>query len=279
MDTKYVFINGTYMEAAQASLLITDLAIQRGYGIFDFFKTIGGKAVFLSDHLERFFHSAAKMHLNPGYTPTELEAILMTLIEKNNIPDSGIKITLTGGYSADGYALGKPNLVITQQPLTISLAMDPKGISLATYSHQRQLSEVKTLDYLMAIWLQPFIKEQHADDVLYQHDGLIKECPRANFFIVTKDNELITAKSNVLKGIIRKNILKLEHPDFKITERDFTMSDLQNAKEAFITSTTKHIMPVISIDGAYFSDGKPGEITRKLSRLLINKIKELQEIL
>ena len=274
MDTKYVFINDSYIEAAQASLFITDLAVQRGYGIFDFFKTIGDKPVFLSDHLERFFHSASKMHLDPGYNAIELEAILMTLIEKNNMGDSGIKITLTGGYSPDGYNLGKPNLVITQQPLDIKLSMDQKGIALVTYAHQRQLPEIKTLDYLMAIWLQPFIKEQDADDVLYQHNGLVRECPRANFFIVTKDEEIITAKSDVLHGVIRKNILKLEHPDFRISERDFTMADLSDAKEAFITSTTKHIMPVVSIDGKNLSGGKPGIITEHLSSLLLHKIRQ-----
>jgi len=274
MDTKYVFINDRYIEAAQASLFITDLAIQRGYGIFDFCKTIGNKPVFLANHLERFFHSASKMHLDPGYNATELEDILITLIHKNDMGDSGIKITLTGGYSPDGYMIGKPNLVITQQPLELKLSMDQKGISLVTYAHQRQLPEIKTLDYLMAIWLQPFIKEHHADDVLYHHNGLVNECPRANFFIVTKDEEIITAKNNILKGVIRKNVLKLEHPEFMISQRDFTLADLRNAKEAFITSTTKHIMPVVSIDGNPISGGMPGVITEQLSNLLLHKIRQ-----
>ena len=274
MDTKYVFINDRYIEAAQASLFITDLAIQRGYGIFDFCKTIGNKPVFLANHLERFFHSASKMHLDPGYNATELEDILITLIHKNDMGDSGIKITLTGGYSPDGYMIGKPNLVITQQPLELKLSMDQKGISLVTYPHQRQLPEIKTLDYLMAIWLQPFIKEHHADDVLYHHNGLVNECPRANFFIVTKDEEIITAKNNILKGVIRKNVLKLDHPEFMISQRDFTLADLRNAKEAFITSTTKHIMPVVSIDGNPISGGMPGVITEQLSNLLLHKIRQ-----
>jgi len=274
MDTKYVFINDRYIEAAQASLFITDLAIQRGYGIFDFCKTIGNKPVFLANHLERFFHSASKMHLDPGYNATELEDILITLIHKNDMGDSGIKITLTGGYSPDGYMIGKPNLVITQQPLELKLSMDQKGISLVTYAHQRQLPEIKTLDYLMAIWLQPFIKEHHADDVLYHHNGLVNECPRANFFIVTKEEEIITAKNNILKGVIRKNVLKLDHPEFMISQRDFTLADLRNAKEAFITSTTKHIMPVVSIDGNPISGGMPGVITEQLSNLLLHKIRQ-----
>lgn len=274
MNMNYVFINDTFTEAASASLLITDLAIQRGYGIFDFFKTVNGQPLFLDDHLERFYHSAAKMHLQPAYPAAELKEILQELMEKNKMPDSGIRITLTGGYSPDGYTQAKPNMIITQQPLDLKMAIDPKGISLVTYPHQRQLPEVKTVDYLMAIWLQSFIKEQGANDVLYHDNGWVKECPRANFFIVTADNEIITAKQQVLKGVIRKNVLNIVHPDLHILERDFNLEELANAREAFITSTTKHILPVVHIDGKALSDGKPGPLTTKLSDLLLTKIRQ-----
>jgi len=273
MNLNYVYINDTFVESAQASLLISDLSIQRGYGIFDFFKTINGKPIFLEDHLERFYHSANKMHLDVGYTKEQLKSILDELLVKNNIPDAGIRITLTGGYATDGYTLAKPNMVITQQPLSLKLEIDPKGISLVTYPHQRQLSDVKTLDYLMAIWLQPFIKEQGADDVLYHADGLIKECPRSNFFIVNGNNEVITAQNHVLKGVIRKNVLQLNHPDFKVIERDFNLQELENATEAFITSTTKHILPVVGINGKQIGDGKAGSVTKKLSDLLLQNIR------
>ncbi|MGY0036866.1 aminotransferase class IV [Pedobacter sp. NJ-S-72] len=163
-------------------------------------------------------------------------------MQRNNLPDSGIKMTLTGGYSDDAYILpAAQNLIITQLPLTIPQGLQTEGITLVTYSYQRQLSEMKTLDYTMAIWLQPFIKENKADDVLYQYNGLVKETPRANFFIVTNEGEVITAKNDVLSGVIRKNILNLKDSGFQITARDFTLEELYNASEAFMTSTTKNI--------------------------------------
>lgn len=273
METKYVFINDTFVTAEKASLLITDLSVQRGYGIFDFFKTISGKPIFLEDHLDRFYHSAEKMHLKIRQTRAELIEIITTLQKKNNLPDSGIRMTLTGGYSVDGYTLpAVQNLVITQEPLTVSLKFSSEGINLVTYDYQRQLSEMKTLDYSMAIWLQPFIRENHADDVLYHHDGQVKEVPRANFFIVNQQQQVITAKSNVLPGVIRKNILSLENTGFEIIERDFSMEELENASEAFITSTTKHILPVLKIDGKAVGDGKPGKISEQLFALLIEKV-------
>jgi len=274
MNLNYVFINNAFIEAQKATLYIADLSIQRGYGIFDFFKTLNGKPLFLEDHLERFYNSASKMHLPITYSPAQLQDLLYTLIGKNNIPDSGIRVTLTGGYATDGYTLASPNLIITQQPLTVNLAMDPVGISLVTYPYQRQLAEIKTLDYLMAIWLQPLIKEQHADDVLYHADGYVKECPRANFFLINQDNEIITAQNGILKGVTRKNVMKLGHSGYKIEERDFSLEDLRNAREAFITSTTKHILPVVKIDGCLIGDGKPGILTTRLSALFLDHVRQ-----
>lgn len=275
MDTKYVFINDSYVAADQASLLITDLAIQRGYGIFDFFKTIDHQTIFLEDHLDRFYHSAQKMHLTIGYSREELTQIISVLQEKNQIPNSGIRMTLTGGYSTDGYSLpAKNNLVISQQALNVRMDLDTKGIQIVTYDYQRSLSESKTLDYAMAIWLQPFIKENGANDVLYHHNGIIREVPRANFFIVNKEQEVITAKTGILKGVMRKNILNLQNTGLVVTARDFNLHDLQNASEAFISSTTKHIMPVLKINGKDVGDGKAGKITAQLSALLIEHVKQ-----
>lgn len=275
MAINSVFINNTFVPADQATILITDLSLQRGYGIFDFFKTVGGKPVFLKDHLERFYQSAENMHLKVAQDPTALQNILTELQTRNNLPDSGIRLTLTGGYSADGYTLAEtPNLVITQLPLLPPLTFQPAGIDLVTYNYQRQLASSKTLDYAMAIWLQPFIKKNNAHDVVYHHEGMVKEAPRANFFIVTKDQEVITAKTNVLKGVIRKNLLQLEHAGLTIVERDFTLDELQNAAEAFITSTTKNVLPVLHINGKPVGNGKAGEISKKLFELITDKISQ-----
>ena len=272
MDPKYVFVNNTFLAEDKASLLVSDLAIQRGYGIFDFFKTINGKPIFLEDHLKRFYNSIAKMHMEIKQSPDELKDILQDLQQINDIPDSGIKMIVTGGYSEDGYTQpAKQNLIITQTPFVTPTTFNANGISLATYHYQRPLSEMKTIDYSMAIWLQPWLKVQKADDVLYQHGNVVRECPRANFFIVTKNHEVITAKNNVLHGVIRKNISGLRGAGFKITERDFIMEELQNASEAFITSTTKHILPVKMIDQVPLPGN--GEVTKMLANLLLEKVK------
>ncbi|MEO8823529.1 MAG: aminotransferase class IV [Ginsengibacter sp.] len=267
----YSIINGEFVVKNEAAILISDLSIQRGFGIFDFFRTVNYNLVFLEDHLQRFYFSASEMKMNVGYEPGELKQLIQQLIDKNKIPDSGIRITLTGGYSEDGYTPAKSNLLITQKPFTFNPESFNKGIKLITFQHQRQLPQVKTIDYLMAIHLQNFIKENNADDVLYFNQNEITECPRCNFFIVTKNEEVITPSNNILKGITRKKIL--DFSEFNVKEGIISPADILASGEAFISSTTKNILPVLEINGQIIADGKPGKMTQKIYEHLIS-IKE-----
>lgn len=270
MKQLFTIINGEFIDQENARLHISDLAIQRGYGIFDFFKTINNRPIFLEDHLDRFFFSVSEMNLKSDLKRSQLKKMVLQLIEKNDIGNSGVKITLTGGYSEDGYSIAKPNLLITQAPFEYKRSQFDKGIHLITNEHQRQLPHVKTIDYLYAIYLQRIISERKADDVLYHHQSEITECPRANFFIITHNNEVITPAKNILRGVIRKKILNFGQL-VNIREGLITLKDLENAKEAFITSSTKNVLPVLKINNQTIGDGKPGDITTKIS----NKLMEL----
>jgi branched-chain amino acid aminotransferase len=250
MNPSFFFVNDTFLPTDQASLLVTDLSIQRGYGIFDYFMTLGDRPIFLDEHLDRFFRSAAQLRLPVGRTREELKTIIDGLQQRNAIPDSGIRMTLTGGYSADGYTLFQPNLIITQKPLDTGITpICEPPIRLVTYPHCRQMPDTKTIDYLMAIWLQPYIRQHNAKDVLYHQNGVVSECPRSNFFIVTADDTIVTPARNILRGITRMKILEVAATRFRTEERDVTLEDIHNAKEAFIASTTNHVLPVSQVDG------------------------------
>lgn len=253
---KWIYLNNDFVLEKQACLHVNDLAIQRGYGLFDYLKTLNKIPIFIDDHLERFYFSAAQLGLPVLLDKSQLESVIHELINRNGIPDSGIKLTLTGGYSHDGYTIAKPNLIIAQHPLQLLTPdMVDKGIKLITWQHQRQLPQVKTIDYLMAIWLQPLIKQKGADDVLYFFNDVVCECPRANFFIITKEDRLVTPAQNILKGITRKKIL--HHAKtwrLKVEERDINIGELKTAKSAFICSTTKAILPVTQIDNIVFDE-------------------------
>jgi branched-chain amino acid aminotransferase len=250
----WVFLNEQWIPEANAVLHFRDLSVQRGYGVFDFFKVADGMPVFLNDHLDRFYFSAEQMHLPIRYPKGELKKIVTELLEKNSAGNTGVRMTLTGGYSADNYQLSKPNLIIACNNFTSpGIEQFETGIKLITYPHQRQLPHVKSIDYLMGIWLQPLIKENNADDVLYHQNGIVTECPRSNFFIVTKDDRIITPSENILKGVVRNHLISIAKETFIVEEKDITLDEIETAKEAFITSTTKTILPVREINKHVFT--------------------------
>lgn len=269
MSALFVFVNKDIVSAEAAKLSVSDLAIQRGYGIFDFFVVVNGHLIFLEDHLNRFYHSAASMHLPVPMDRSALVNAIDQLMKKNQLPNSGIRITLTGGDSPDGYSIGVPNLIITQNPFQYAFPKQLKGIRLITHEHQRQLPHIKTIDYVKAVYLQPSIKAAGADDVLYHNAGLITECPRSNFFIVNNKQEVITPNKQILAGVTRAKIVK--NPQFVVKEAPIDFETLANAKEAFVTSSTKNVLPVVSIDGKPIGDGGPGPVTQQLLEWIIQE--------
>lgn len=266
MNNYFSIVNGELVSKDEASLHLSDLAIQRGYGIFDFFLTLDDVSPYLEDHLTRLFNSARKMRLDAGMSRDGIREMILRLIEKNKMGNSGIKVTVTGGYAEDGYSVTRPNLIITQNPFTIKKDSFEKGIRLISYNHQRQLPDVKTIDYLMAIYLKTFISEKGADDVLYISGGEVRECPRANFFIVDDNKNIITPDRDILAGITRKNILAKK--GFEVIERTISIDSVYNAREAFISSSTKRVLPVLAVDGKVIGSGKPGEVTTALYHAL-----------
>ena len=264
------YVHGRIQPLQDAYLHVSDLAIQRGYGIFDFFKVQDGKPVFMEDYLDRFYESAKLMELTVPFTRKELSDIINQLLQANNLPQSGIKMILTGGYSENGYDPGEPNLIIQQQLLTLpDQETIGKGIKIITHSYVREIPRAKTINYTMGIRLINKIKEANAGDVLYQKNGIVSEFPRCNFFIVTQDNTIVTPSEEVLLGVTRKNVLKLAAKKYKTEERNVTIQDIAEAKEAFLTSTTKRILPIVQVDDVVLGDGKPGTVTMELLQDLI----------
>lgn len=266
----YSFFNSEFLPADKTYIHVSDLATQRGYGIFDFFKVVNGRPLFLDDYFDRFYRSAEAMRLTLWLSRPELEKVIRELIAKNGQPDCGIKMILTGGYSPDGYEIASPNLIVTQHTLSMpGPAVIEKGIKVITHEYVRDIPHVKSINYIMGIWLQKQMKDQQAADVLYHMNGDVSEFPRCNVFIVKDDNTVVTPKDRALHGITRKNILSLSGKRFDIEEAKVRLTDVLNAREVFLTSTTKRIVPIVQVDDKIIGGGKPGQITIALLEQLL----------
>ena len=260
-----VYLNDKFINNEEALLHVSDLSMQRGYAIFDFFRTVYGVPLFMEDHLDRFYASAMAMHLALDKSRQDIRNIVQELLQRSSLSEAGIRLMLTGGYAADSYHPATPNLLITCNPVkTVTVNDFEKGLSVITYEHQRQLPHIKSINYLMAVWLQPLLKEKQADDLLYYNKESITELPRSNVFIVTADNKLITPAHNVLYGITRKNIIKLAGDIMPVEERNISANELLQASEVFLTATTRKILPLLKINGQPIGNAKPGPVTTKL---------------
>lgn len=267
---KWVFVNNRFFEEDKATLLTGDLAIQRGYAAFDYFRTRNNKPLFLDDYLDRFFNSAKEMFITIPLDRDSVKASILQLMEMNNMPESGIRMIATGGYASDSYTPVTGNFIIQQEPITmVSKEKFESGIKIITHEYMRDLPGIKSINYLMGIWLQQQVKAKQLDDVLYFNQAVITEFPRANVFIITKDGQLATPSNNVLAGITRKRILEFAPDILPVITRDIFVDELKNAAEVFMTSTTRRIQPVVEIDGNTIGTGKAGPIATLLNTKFI----------
>jgi len=271
MENYFTIINGEYVPFQQSALPISDLAIQRGYGIFDFFLVRDRVAPYLSFHLDRFINSAALMKLDLSYSKEELTSLVNDLIAKNNIRNSSVKIMLTGGMSTDDFTLcpGKSSLVIINKPYEVKWPEAWKnGASLILAKYQREMPEAKTINYIRSVSLSQKLVETGAAEILYLDRNWVRECSRSNIFYV-KEGCIYTPKSKMLEGVTRRRILALE--GFRIHVKDFKLDELLAADEVFITSTTKGVLPITSVDSTLIADGRIGAITKAIKQAIMTE--------
>lgn len=258
------YINNRFLAYSEAHLHISDLGLQRGYSIFDYFLEIEGRIPFLEDYLNRFYGSAKLLNMEVPLTRDLLKEKIAHLLQQNKLSTSGIKLLLTGGYSEDLYSPSSPNFMILNLPVYHRPGDFGDGVKLLLLDYQRHIPEVKTTFYLPSIALFPKMKETGAIEVLYHHNGLITETTRANFFLIKK-GILITPSSGVLWGITRKNVLLVAKKIMPVEEREVRLEELWECDEAFITGTSKHVLPVVEVEGRMIGNGKPGERTEAIS--------------
>jgi branched-chain amino acid aminotransferase len=270
----YCYFNGELMPTEQASFKTNDLSVLRGYGMFDYFRTYNGVPFQWDWYWQRFENSAAMMRLPLPLNQAQTTDILAELYRLAQTPEVSYRFVLTGGYSPDSVSMVQPNLLI----LTENLPKDnpegrTKGIKLIPYEFVRDMPEVKTTNYMHMIRLAQEMKAQNAADLLYYKDGEISELTRSNFFIF-KGDTLITPDRNILHGITRRYVMDLATPFFKIEVRPLRMEELADADEAFTTSSTKWVMPIVQIGRQIIGDGLPGKRTMKLWQLFEESVKD-----
>jgi branched-chain amino acid aminotransferase len=275
MDTNaWWYVDGEWVHPDHARISINDIAILRGYSAFEALRTYDRRPFHLGEHMERLFHSGSVIDLEIPATRAEIAGVVREIIDRNPYRHASVRLLVTGGESEDGVlAVGQPKLIVMISPLgERDVQRFARGYRLITTRLQREAPEAKTSNYTSAVRALKEAARRDADDALFVNEhGHVQESTRSNFFLFLGDT-LVTPCDGILIGITRNVVLDLARGRFPIEKRPILLEELAVASEAFVTSSSKEIVPVVRIDDQVIGDGKPGPRTTELEQRFIAMI-------
>ena len=268
MDLYY--LNDDFISQQEAQVSINDLAVLRGYGVFDFLRTYNRQPFHLTAHLERLANSARLIGLRLPKSLTQLDSIIRTGIARCEFPECKIRILVTGGLSSDGITPdGTPQLAMIFSAAThLPEELLASGVGVITSHVDRFMPGAKSINYIPAILCRQEAKLRGALEAIYvDRDGYLLEGTTSNLFVVRNNTLLTPPCDRVLPGITRQVVLQLATDYFTIHERPIHKDEIRLLDEAFVSSSMVEILPVTTIDGIVIGDGNPGTGCRKLMSL------------
>jgi branched-chain amino acid aminotransferase len=275
-DIVVIYLNGEYVPKEHAVVSVFDHGLLYGDGVFEGIRAYHGRVFKLSEHLDRLYDSARTVAMEIPLTKDEMQEVVLETLRRNNLRDAYIRLVVTrgvGDLGLDPKKCPKPFVFC----ITASIVLYPddlyeKGLSVITVSTRRNIPtacvpRVKSLNYLNNIYAK--IEANLAgvpEAIMLNNEGYVAEATGDNIFIVKK-GELITppAYVGILEGVTRNTVLDIaREKGIPAVEKVFTLFDVYNADEVFLTGTAAEIIPTIQVDGRLIADGKPGNMTREL---------------
>ena len=264
------YVDGQFVEESEARLPVTDLAVLRGYGIFDFLRTYNGIPFHLNDHLLRLERSARLIGLPLPHSVSTMAEIVRETLARNSHPESNIRIVVTGGASLDGISPGNSQrlLVMISQVKPMPDDWYKKGAAIITCHVERFMPGAKSINYIPAILCQNEARSRGAVEAVYvDRDGYLLEGTTSNLFVVRGDTLITPPCDRVLPGITRQVILELAKKEFAVLERRVHTDELRLLNEAFLASSVKEVAPVVTVDAVSIGTGRPGGKTMRIMEL------------
>jgi len=267
--TNIFYVDGEFLPEDQAVIPANDLSILRGYGVFDFLRTYGGKPFKLVEHVQRLLTSAQLIGMEVEPSLEDIcEAVVRTL-EKNDHDEANIRIVITGGVSPDNITPqhnGKLMVMVTPVH-RLPEWWYTDGAKIVTVETERHVPGAKSINYIPAIMALNIARREDAIEAIYinRHTQAL-EGTTTNLFAFY-DDQLVTPKASLLPGITRQVMLEIIDGVFPLHMRDLHREELYDADEVFITASNKEVVPIIQIDDKMIAGGEPGKNTRKVMEL------------
>jgi D-alanine transaminase len=271
--SRIAYVDGVYRPHSAAAVHIEDRGYQFADGVYEVVAVRAGKLVDEALHLLRLRRSLAELRIEGALADAPLKVVLREVIRRNGVVNGIVYLQITRGIAPRDHAFPKtarPIVVVTARR---SRPANPKhaeeGIAVITIPDIRwQRCDIKTISLVGNVLGKQQAREAGAYEAwMVDGDGHVTEGTSTNAWIVTGDNLVLTraAENAILNGVTRQALIAIIHREgFKFAERPFTVAEAKAAREAFLTSTTSDVTPVVAIDGQPIANGVPGLLTQKL---------------
>lgn len=280
--SRTVYVNGTYMPEEDAKVSIFDRGFLMADGVYEVTSVLDGKLIDFDGHAARLQRSLNELEMAAPMSKEDLLDVHRELVRLNGIEEGMIYLQITRGAPGDrDFAFPDPE---TTPPTIVlftqnkpGLANNPaakKGMKVISIEDIRWgRRDIKTVQLLYPSMGKMMAKKAGADDAWMIQDGFVTEGTSNNAYIV-KGNKIITReKSNdILHGITRAAVLRFaKEAQMEVEERNFSIEEARAADEAFITSASTFVMPVVEIDGVALGDGTPGRVSARLREIYLDE--------
>ncbi len=280
--SRTVYLNGEYLPEGEAKVSIFDRGFLMADGVYEVTSVLGGKLLDFDGHAVRLARSLGELDMASPISKDDLLEVHRELVRLNGIEDGMIYLQITRGAPDDrDFVFPDPD----KTPSTIVLFTQNKpgmadnpaaktGIKVISIDDLRWgRRDIKTVQLLYPSMGKMMAKAAGVDDAWLVEDGKVTEGTSNNAYIV-KDGKIITRElsNDILHGITRKAVLRFaKEAQMIVEERAFTIAEAQQADEAFITSASTFVMPVVEVDGTALGDGTPGKVARRLREIYLEE--------
>jgi len=276
--SRIVYVNGAYLPEEEATVSVFDRGFLFADGVYEVTSVLDGKLVDFAGHAARLRRSLAELDMAAPASEAELLEIHRELVARNGLEEGMIYLQVTRGAADRDFAWPEglaPTLVLfTQSKRLLDSPAAETGITVISIPDRRWgRRDIKTVQLLYPAMGKMMAKAAGADDAWMVEDGAVTEGTSNNAYIVT-GGRIVTRHlgEEILHGITRAAVLKFaREAQMEVEERPFTLAEAQAADEAFVTSASTFVTPVVEIDGVQVGGGAPGPVARRLREIYLEE--------
>jgi D-alanine transaminase len=275
--SRIVFLNGSFLPQDEARVPIMDRGFLFADGVYEGIGVLGGQLVDNDAHLDRLERSLREVNISNPHSRIEWTRLEDELVRRNGMMEGFLYLQVTRGVAERDFVFpagATPTVMMfTQAKAIVNSPLAQKGIAVVSVPDLRwKRRDIKSLSLLAQVLAKQQASEAGAQEAWMVEEGFVTEGGSSSAFIITKSGSIVVRplSNAILPGITRRAIVRLaEEAGLGIEERSFTLQEAFDAAEAFNTSASTFVLPVVSIDGRPVADGRPGPQTRRLRALYL----------